>query len=85
MTNLANMAMSVETREDFVSFTRALQRDLQDRPADWTNANLVTYLEAVASWTEDFDGFFMHEKRPIPKDATWKLLAQILLAARCYE
>jgi hypothetical protein len=42
-------------------------------------------LEALGSWIEGSDNFFVNTGRPIPKDVDWRFLAITLAAARVYE
>lgn len=83
--NITEAANSVETRDDLVSFVRALRCTLDDQSAAWEHQNLSSYLDALAAWIEDMDGYFQHRGEPLPVQPSWKLLGQILAAARVYE
>jgi hypothetical protein len=83
--SLVEMINRLQTREDFVAFVSALSHDRQQKVGEWENRDLHTYLEAVAAWTEDLDGYFHNQQQPVPPHPTWQLLAQILLAAKSYE
>lgn len=75
----------ITTREDFVTFVRRLVNSLEENPADWENRDLRAFLEAMAAWVEDMDGYYENRGEPIPQQLDWKTLGQILLAARIYE
>ena len=75
----------VQTREDFVRFVLVLMKDLANNHEEWENKDLLDYLTAIASWTEDMDGYFHNRGEPIPEVPDWKLFAKILLAASIYE
>jgi hypothetical protein len=60
-------------------------RSLKDFPNEWENANLEDFLSALAAWVEDMDGYFENRSEPPPKTSVWKLIGQMLLAARIYE
>jgi hypothetical protein len=76
---------AVETKDDFIEFVLLLANDLKMNPVEWENKSLPTYLEAIASWTEDMDGYYNNMRLPIPANADWKLFANILVAAKMYE
>jgi hypothetical protein len=75
----------VRSRADLVNFVRALVADLESQPQAWENVSLDRYLEALASWLEDADGFFRNQGREIPHNATWTSVAEMLIAASMYE
>ena len=76
---------SIQDRGGFVSLVRDLVCELKDRPSAWENQDLATYLDALAAWVEDMDGYFQHKGEHGPEQPSWKLLGQILVAARVYE
>src|SRR5947207_12340293 len=80
-----NPARQVRNCEDFVSFVRALLADLKKNPDAWENRNLDSFLDALAAWVEDMDGYYLNAGGPVPEQPTWKTLADMLLAARIYE
>jgi hypothetical protein len=82
---LTETVAQIETREDFVAFLHELRGDLRAHPEAWENATLDAYLEAMAAWTEDADGYYAREGSSMPRQPSWKLIAEILLAATCYE
>lgn len=83
--SLESRAAAVSSREDLVAFLRELARDHEARPAGWENASLQRYLEAMAAWTEDMEGYYESRGEPAPVLASWRRFAEILLAARLYE
>ncbi|MGI8554126.1 MAG: DUF7660 family protein [Dehalococcoidia bacterium] len=76
---------SMEGRDDLVAFIRTLRCSLTDNPSSWENADLMTYLDALAAWIEDMDGYFRNRGEAVPERPSWQLLAQMLSAARVYE
>jgi hypothetical protein len=42
-------------------------------------------LEGIAIWTEDMDGYYHNNNKPIPENIEWKVFANILIAAKMYE
>ena len=71
----------VQTPQDFIAFVHALLTDYQTNEDDWENPTLDRFLEALASWTEDW---FNKHGEPAPP-AQWSVFAQALLAASMYE
>ena len=78
-------ADSVETRQDFAAFVSELSRDVRVHRGEIENGSLDRYLEALAAWTEDLDGYFANRGEATPGQPSWRLMARMLLAARLYE
>jgi hypothetical protein len=83
--SLDEQVETVQSREDLAGFVRDLVNDLRTRPGEWENDRLDTYLEAVAAWIEDMDGYYQNRGEAAPQEPSWKLLGEILLAAKSYE
>ncbi|AVJ16094.1 hypothetical protein CLM71_02550 [Serratia sp. MYb239] len=77
--------LPVSSKDGLVKLVLALAKDLKDNPDEWENKDLSSYLEAIASWIEDMDGYYENTNQPLPKDTNWKVLADILMAAKVYE
>jgi hypothetical protein len=75
----------IHSREAFASFARSLAQDVRERPDTWENADLPSFLEAIAAWTEAMHGFYANRGEPLPEQPDWRTFAQILAAARIYE
>jgi hypothetical protein len=83
---LFELSMSVGSREEFVSFLGLLNEDLKARPSKWQNNNLESYLSGMLGFTEDMNDLSVNGLTPTDiNQASWKLFAQILLAASIYE
>lgn len=78
-------AGDVRSRSEFIDFVHHLLRDLKDHPDRYENRDVYSYLEALAAWTEDMDGYFEGRGEQAPDTPSWSLLAQILQAASIYE
>jgi hypothetical protein len=76
---------TINSRADFVKFVRELATNFETSPEDWENNDLNSYLEAMAAWVEDMDGYYQNSGQPSPQQPSWKIMAEILLAARYYE
>ena len=82
--SLALRAGAIETRDDFVRFAQLLTQNYKKRRGEWENDKLDRYLEAVAAFSSDFEGYV---KNTGSNDAEnpWRLVASVLLAAKVYE
>ncbi|PIE40757.1 MAG: hypothetical protein CSA49_06830 [Gammaproteobacteria bacterium] len=76
---------NVKTRADLSEFVSALLNDLEGNNAEWENASLSDFLEAMSSWIEDMDGYYKNQGKPFSEDQPWKLFADILYASKIYE
>jgi hypothetical protein len=76
---------AIGSREEFVAYVRALTCSLHDEPATWEHRDLDSYLNALAAWVEDMDGYSRNRNDVTPEQPSWKVLAQMLTAARVYE
>lgn len=82
---LSQRAERVSNREEFLGFLHQLVAEGRSPGDQWENTHLASYLDALARWTRDMDGYFKGRGEPMPEDPTWRLLAQMLLAATIYE
>ena len=82
---LEDLAKSVESKKDFTLFLGGLLRNLKSNHSIWENNDLSSYLNAMQSWTEDSDGYYLNNNLPLPKDVNWQAFVDILMAGRIYE
>lgn len=80
----------IVTRDDFVSFLEQLCQQLREGRDEWTNTSLQDFLEALAAWAEDMDGYYANiglaQQIDLSKERVpWRVFADMLLAARVYE
>lgn len=75
----------VGSREELVRFLGLLLEDHRQRPESWTNGDLDSYLDGLAGWAEDADGYFENRGEPISGISPWRLVAMMLVAAKYYE
>jgi hypothetical protein len=85
MQDFKKIIEKLKTKEDFVDFVELLITDLKKNSHEWSNNSLNEYLEGIASWTEDMDGYYINNNLPIPENVDWKVFANILIAAKMYE
>lgn len=83
--NLNVKADAITSRDDFVAFVDSLRQDLAVHPDEWQNPTLASFLEGLSAWVRDMDGYYENHRLPVPTTPSWKNLAEMLLAAKCYE
>ncbi|RQZ17089.1 hypothetical protein DIE15_11370 [Burkholderia sp. Bp9031] len=77
----------IKTREDFVDFMADFVKSIRNGGAIENNT-VDSYLEAMASWVEDMDGYYknMGIANEVKLDTmNWRVLADIVVAATMYE
>jgi hypothetical protein len=78
--------MNVESRKDLAAFVDDLVIVLEEHPEGWENATLPRFLDALARYLEDLDGWCANNAPEIdPEIARWRLFAVALAGARVYE
>ncbi|MGW1648363.1 DUF7660 family protein [Streptomyces eurythermus] len=75
----------VDSREDLAAFVRALRRSHTAEGHSWENADLASFLEALAAWVDDADGWYSNAGRRLPASGDWSFFARALQAAATYE
>lgn len=76
---------AMKTREDFIGFITSMSKRFTEAPGEWTNKDLASFLEAMAAWTADMDGYYTSRGETPPEQPSWKTLADIMMAATMYE
>ncbi|ELQ5997507.1 hypothetical protein ACP6PU_004047 [Cronobacter dublinensis] len=76
----------IKSREDLIELIEFLSSDAKGNLSEWENKDLPSYFEAMASWIEDMDGYYLNKNLPVPDDnVNWAFIADILRAAKVYE
>ncbi|MET9899674.1 hypothetical protein [Streptomyces sp. NPDC006446] len=75
----------VDSREDLAAFVRSLHRTHADEGDSWENADLAGFLEALAAWIDDADGWYSNADRELPANGDWSFFARAPRAATLYE
>ena len=76
---------TIQTKKDFINFLRALKNDYVENLSSWENKDIEAFLEAMASWVEDMDGFYINQGLAVPEKPDWKVFADILMGGKLYE
>lgn len=79
------MINTVKTKAELVSLIESMAQELKENPERWENPTLDRYLEALASWLTDSQGYYQNMGLKEPVAPSWKDVADMLLAARIYE
>lgn len=66
----------IETKNDFLHFMKMLMNDYNINKDLWENNKLDSYLNGIDGYVDD---------SLLDNDINWKILANILLAAKVYE
>ncbi|MFC0178757.1 DUF7660 family protein [Thorsellia kenyensis] len=80
-----NEINSIKNKADFLFFINKLKQSLENELESWVNNDLSSYLEALSDWIEGIEQFYINTKQPIPENISWKVFADILMAAKMYE
>lgn len=76
----------VNDRRSFIMFLELLSKNLARNPEDWGNNNLADFLEALAHYTEDIQGYYDNTGQQVNADEpSWKVFADIFMGARIYD
>lgn len=76
----------INTRQDFTAFVKELHSDLKANPDEWENTTLETFLEALAAYAEDIQGYYDNRQPGTDADAPrWQTFADMLRGASVYE
>jgi hypothetical protein len=57
--------MEIKDRQSFIEFLMLFRKDLNSNPGGWENKNLDDFLEAMAHYTEDIQGYYDNCKKEI--------------------
>ncbi|NJL27794.1 MAG: hypothetical protein HC897_07800 [Thermoanaerobaculia bacterium] len=84
--DIEDFADRVRTRQDFEEFLERLLSDLQDHGEEWGNTSLKEFLEGLRGFARDMAGYYTNRGESLDlAQPTWRVVADLLLAARVYE
>jgi hypothetical protein len=84
--DLFEYAKVVSSRAEFVRFVDYLNTDYRERRDEWENNSLESFLSGLAGFANDMSGFCRNMGESVDVEAiTWRMAAQMLLAAKVYE
>jgi heme oxygenase len=83
---LVESGQAVASKANFVAFAKALVQNLQDHPEEWENASLPEFLHGLLGFVENMEDYYNNIDVKVDlQNPGWRVLADILLAARVYE
>ncbi len=82
---LLDASRTVQSHAALASFLEQLCNDFRTNPETWQNANLASFLAAMAAWAQDSDGYYANRGESADAVSPWRVLTDILMAARIYE
>jgi len=78
--------LKVTDRQSFIKFLDLLHKDLLQNPETWENKTLPDFLEALASYAEDIEGYYDNTDANVDAEkAAWSTFADIFKGAKVYE
>ena len=78
MKEYIEMLGKIKNKEDFIKFIEKYASDITDLPVKY-------YLESVASWTEDMEGYYSNTGKEIPENINWDFIATLFYVGSIYE
>ena len=51
-----------------------LIKDINDKPEEWEDKPVMSYLESIQSWVEDMDGYYQNTKQEAPQHSNWNFI-----------
>ena len=83
---IQKIAEKMQTKEDFEHFLVWLMEDLKQNKGCWENKNLESYLDGLYGSVISLSGYYKNIGDNIdPDKPSWRMVAELLLAARVYE
>lgn len=75
----------IKSKQEFIFFIQELSKDFISDKKHWENHTIDNYLQSMAAWVEDMEGYYRNLKQKEPELKEWGMFAKILLAAKYYE
>jgi hypothetical protein len=73
--DIYEQAEKVNNQAEFVEFLKAFKKNCKENRAEWENNDLMSFLSGLEGYSID---------KP-QEELSWKVFAEILVAARVYE
>lgn len=73
------------TKEEFVKLLYELSDSFKRSSEEWENQTIDSFLDALAGWVTDMDGYYINFGRKIPENIEWNVIADMIIAARDYS
>ena len=76
---------NIITKNDLANFVKTLSQEARSPSKGWENDDLPSFLEAMAAWIEDMDGYYENRREQSLRQPSWQTIGEILKAATLYE
>lgn len=83
--NVQQYFEEVSDCKTLANFVEALRQDMAAHTDAYENATLDSYLEALAAFSRDYDGYCLNHGLDESTPTTWKTVASLIYAAGVYE
>ncbi len=78
MNEHVKMLGKIKNKKDFIEFMKLYVSAVQD-------IAIKEYLESIAAWTEDMDGYYKNTGTDLPDHINWDFIAALLYIGSIYE
>ena len=78
MDKYIEMLGKIKNKEDFIEFMRLYIPTTN-------NPSVRDFLDSLAAWVEDMDGYYNNIGKEIPMNINWDFVATLLYAGSIYE
>lgn len=78
MDKYIEMLGKIKSKEDFIEFMRLYIPTTN-------NSSVRDYLDSLAAWVEDMDGYYNNIGKEIPMNINWDFIATLLYVGNIYE
>lgn len=76
----------VDSKEEFLELLDLLGRDARSNLKEWENDTVERYIEAMLAWATSMENYYRGRALDIDTSKpSWRIFADLLLAARVYE
>ncbi len=84
--DLFDYVRTINSRDDFIYFIQSLNADYRMKREEWENDDLESFLEGLSGFTQSIDGYYKNRGDVVDIETiTWRMLAEILLAATVHS
>jgi hypothetical protein len=82
----SEVAPTVQTYDEFQKFLALLAEDYKANGKEWENADVGSFLEALAAYSKDIGGYYKNTNQQVDTSVpSWRVFAEMLCGARVYE
>ena len=77
---------TVQSRQELIDHLFRLLDDFDGAGNEWENKDIYTFLQAMAAWLNDSEGYYRNVGQPVDVNKpSWQIFADALSAAAVYE